>query len=94
MLFDGEETVHGECLEVEDEIAVLSVLDPLEDYIAPGHPANLYERNRLPIRLETGESVEAWVYRSPRPGARQPDEPAEWVSGGNWLQHDQRSGST
>lgn len=94
MLFDGVETVRGEWLEVLDERAVLQVLDPLEDFIAPGHPDNHYERCRLPVRLESGEMVEAWVYRNPGKETLAPAEPAEWVVGGNWLEYFQMRGST
>ena len=94
MLFDGVETVHGEWLEVLDERAVLQVLDPLEDFIAPGHPDNHYERCRLPVRLESGEMVEAWVYRNPGKETLEPTEPVEWVVGGDWQQWTQKTGST
>ncbi|MFJ2646730.1 gamma-glutamylcyclotransferase family protein [Streptomyces sp. NPDC087420] len=41
---------------------LLSVLDELEEYVAPGDPRNLYERVPRDVRRADGTTVRAWVY--------------------------------
>ncbi|MCK8676959.1 gamma-glutamylcyclotransferase family protein [Streptomyces lichenis] len=61
--------------------ALLAVLDALEEFLAPGHPLNAYERERCEaVRLADGARVAAWVYVAApavRPGAA--------ITGGDWL---------
>ncbi|WP_149183219.1 gamma-glutamylcyclotransferase family protein [Streptomyces sp. TRM49041] len=60
---------------------LLSVLDRLEDFLGPGHPLNVYEREaRDVVRVRDGSAVRAWVYvAAPRTELGAP------VPGGDWL---------
>lgn len=51
--------IHGEVYEVDEE--TLWDLDALE-----GHPF-WYRREKVPVVLEDGREVEAWIYFYPRP---------------------------
>lgn len=53
-------TIRGEVYEVDDN--TLARLDRLE-----GHPDH-YRRTEIKVRLDTGETVRAWIYFYPRPG--------------------------
>ncbi|WP_406860787.1 gamma-glutamylcyclotransferase family protein [Streptomyces sp. HUAS MG47] len=67
---------------------LLAVLDRLEDYFGPGHPRNLYERERRDVlRLRDGAAVPAWVYFA-APGAR----PGPLIEGGDWFRRPGRPG--
>ncbi|PRH76045.1 hypothetical protein C6N75_27725 [Streptomyces solincola] len=60
---------------------LLRDLDALEEFLAPGHPLNAYEREVCEaVRLSDGAPVRAWVYvagPAVRLGAA--------ISGGDWL---------
>ncbi|MEU7277363.1 gamma-glutamylcyclotransferase family protein [Streptomyces sp. NPDC045431] len=61
--------------------ALLSVLDGLEEYLGPGHPLNLYEREVCDVRrTRDGRTVRAWVYVA-APAARL----GPPIAGGDWL---------
>ncbi|HEY9370003.1 gamma-glutamylcyclotransferase family protein [Streptomyces sp.] len=67
---------------------LLVVLDRLEDYVGPGHPRNLYERERCEIlRQRDGARVPAWVYFA-APAARL----GPLIEGGDWLTRPGRPG--
>lgn len=54
--------VHGEVLQLDDPEATFIWLDPYEG-ITPGHRRqDEYERVRRTVRLESGETLETWVY--------------------------------
>ncbi|MEU6484014.1 gamma-glutamylcyclotransferase family protein [Streptomyces sp. NPDC046887] len=61
--------------------ALLAVLDALEEFLAPGHPLNAYERERCEaVRLADGARVAAWVYVA-APAVRL----GAAITGGDWL---------
>ncbi|MCS0638206.1 gamma-glutamylcyclotransferase [Streptomyces sp. LP05-1] len=61
--------------------ALLSVLDRLERFTAPGHPLNLYERRAREVRrARDGSAVRAWVYLA-APAVRL----GAAIAGGDWL---------
>ncbi|MEU0271986.1 gamma-glutamylcyclotransferase [Streptomyces sp. NPDC006307] len=86
----GPGEVTGELEEVAGELvsaapgeyaALLSVLDALEEYLGPGHPLNLYEREVCDVRrTRDGRMVRAWVYVA-APAARL----GRPIAGGDWL---------
>jgi gamma-glutamylcyclotransferase (GGCT)/AIG2-like uncharacterized protein YtfP len=54
--------VHGEVLQLGDPESVFVWLDPYEG-ITPGHRRqDEYERVRRAVRLDSGETLETWVY--------------------------------
>jgi len=57
-----DEVVQGEVVRLANPISSFRWLDVYEN-IAPGSPANEYERVVCTVRLASGEDVEAWVYR-------------------------------
>ena len=59
---DDDDRVRGELFEFDDP-ALLSRIDAIEDFFAPGDPRNLYERIELPVRLDgDARAVSAWTY--------------------------------
>ena len=66
-------SVFGEVHRMIDAETVLTVLDEIEGY-TPGSPdSSLYRRVAVPVTLEDGDVLRAWVYsttpRSARPSA-------------------------
>ncbi|MEV6396741.1 gamma-glutamylcyclotransferase family protein [Streptomyces sp. NPDC051907] len=63
---------------------LLAVLDHLEEYIAPGHPRNLYERVAHDVVRPDGTAVRAWVYvAAPRVATRLRTD-GVLIRGGDW----------
>ncbi|MFD9220486.1 gamma-glutamylcyclotransferase family protein [Streptomyces sp. NPDC060064] len=69
---------------------LLAVLDRLEEYVAPGHPRNLYERVARDVVRPDGTAVRAWVYLAAPGLARELRAKGTRIRGGNWCG---RSGS-
>jgi len=84
MLFSGREIVHGELVDLADETAALALLDPLEGFIAPGDPQNLYERRPVTVTDRQGKAVEAWVYICPPAAESRWWATGEPVANGDW----------
>lgn len=72
--------VHGELLELANPTATLRWLDAYEGIVPGEHPHNEYERLRLPVTRDSGETVDAWlyIYRGPLTTARV-------IPEGRWL---------
>lgn len=59
---EPSDIVHGEVLQLDDPESTFVWLDPYEG-ITPGHRRQgEYERVRRTVRLESGETLETWVY--------------------------------
>jgi gamma-glutamylcyclotransferase (GGCT)/AIG2-like uncharacterized protein YtfP len=74
--------VWGEVYDMDDPAGVLAALDEIEGY-REGHPEqSLYTRHLSPVQLDSGETLEAWVYfyNAPLGGAQR-------VPSGDYLQH-------
>ena len=84
MLFSGIETVQGELVDLTDEAAALALLDPLEGFIGPGEPQNLYERCQLMATDRQGKAMEAWVYICPPAAESRWWATGEPVANGDW----------
>ena len=79
---DDESSVAGELYELLDGPTVLAVLDEIEGY-RPNEPErSLYLRVRTDVRLESGETREAWAYFYNAPLGR-----AERIPSGDYLEH-------
>jgi gamma-glutamylcyclotransferase (GGCT)/AIG2-like uncharacterized protein YtfP len=59
--------VHGEILELLRPDATLQQLDDYEQAGTPFHQPAAYRRDKKPVLLEDGSTVEAWVYLYNRP---------------------------
>lgn len=83
---DPAATVTGEAVTAapEEYGRLLAVLDRLEEYGGPGHPANLYERVSREVLLEDGTPVRAWVYVAAERVARRLRAGGRTVDGGDW----------
>ncbi|MFE3601036.1 gamma-glutamylcyclotransferase family protein [Streptomyces sp. NPDC059142] len=66
---------------------LLSVLDELEGYRAPGDPRNLYERAARDMLRADGTAVRAWVYFAAPRTARDLRRRGRLIAGGDWLAH-------
>ncbi|MFE2596508.1 gamma-glutamylcyclotransferase family protein [Streptomyces sp. NPDC001840] len=66
---------------------LLAVLDELEEYVAPGHPRNLYERVAREVRPADGTPVRAWVYFAAARVARELRARGRLIGSGDWLAH-------
>lgn len=75
LILNDQNTVYGEVLEVRHPEKVLEILDRLEDFIAPNHPDNMYER-----KIITVDGMDCYVYE----WARALEGVSEWVPGQNW----------
>ncbi|MFI1399914.1 gamma-glutamylcyclotransferase family protein [Streptomyces sp. NPDC020681] len=64
---------------------LLAVLDRLEEYVAPGHPRNLYERVARDVLLPDGTAVRAWVYVAAPDVARRLRAQGTPIRGGDWC---------
>ncbi|GLF93820.1 gamma-glutamylcyclotransferase family protein [Streptomyces yaizuensis] len=67
--------------------ALLADLDELEEYTAPGHPGNLYERVPREITRADGTPVRAWVYLTPPGPAAALRREGIPIPGGDWCAH-------
>ncbi|MFD4141344.1 gamma-glutamylcyclotransferase family protein [Streptomyces sp. NPDC058572] len=65
---------------------LLVVLDHLEEFIAPGHPRNLYERVAREVIGEDGTAVRAWVYVAAEGLARELRDRGRTIEGGDWAE--------
>ncbi|WP_267245686.1 gamma-glutamylcyclotransferase family protein [Streptomyces sp. PR69] len=63
---------------------LLAVLDRLEEYIAPGHPRNLYERVVRDVVRRDGTAARAWVYLAAPPLAERLRASGVLITGGDW----------
>jgi gamma-glutamylcyclotransferase (GGCT)/AIG2-like uncharacterized protein YtfP len=63
---------------------LLAVLDHLEEYLAPGHPRNLYERVAREVVRGNGTAVRAWVYVAAPGVARKLRASGAPIRGGDW----------
>jgi gamma-glutamylcyclotransferase (GGCT)/AIG2-like uncharacterized protein YtfP len=79
---DPDGCVWGEVYEMDDPKCVLSALDEIEGYRESHPEQSLYTRQLYPVRLETGDTLEAWVYfyNAPLGGAQR-------IDSGDYLQH-------
>lgn len=66
---------------------LLAVLDELEEYLAPGHPRNVYERVAREVRPADGTPVRAWVYFAAARVARELRARGRLIVSGDWLAH-------
>jgi gamma-glutamylcyclotransferase (GGCT)/AIG2-like uncharacterized protein YtfP len=74
--------VWGEVHRMVDIDAVLATLDEIEGYSESEPDASLYTRSEIPVTLEDGRSVPAWVYFYNAPLGR-----AERIESGDYLEH-------
>ncbi|WP_187283086.1 gamma-glutamylcyclotransferase family protein [Streptomyces sp. t39] len=68
----------------EEYAALLRTLDGLEEYLAPGHPRNLYERLAREVVGEDGSPLRAWVYVAAAGVARELAADGVLIAGGDW----------
>ncbi|MFD8966536.1 gamma-glutamylcyclotransferase family protein [Streptomyces sp. NPDC059568] len=66
---------------------LLAVLDELEEYVAPGDPANVYERVARDVLSAGGTTVSAWVYFAAPRVAHELRARGQVIAGGDWLTH-------
>ncbi|MFE1958089.1 gamma-glutamylcyclotransferase family protein [Streptomyces sp. NPDC059479] len=66
---------------------LLAVLDELEEYFAPGDPANVYERVARDVLSAGGTTVSAWVYFAAPRVAHELRARGRLIAGGDWLTH-------
>lgn len=81
----GPAVIHGAVYSFAPEImeAVLSRLDELEGYYAPGNPSNLYDR----VEVTTGKGERVYVYEtSPRRRATITTKLPR-IPGGSWVEY-------
>ncbi|AXG77720.1 gamma-glutamylcyclotransferase family protein [Streptomyces paludis] len=64
---------------------LLAALDELEDYLAPGHPGNVYDRVARDVHLATGATARAWVYLAAPRIARELRASGRRIEGGDWM---------
>lgn len=78
-------TTRGEVLQFTKTSPVTAVLDRLEDFIAPGHPDNLYERvEREVVVPELDQKIRARVYVCPAHREKYIRKIGIPVPGGDW----------
>lgn len=80
----GAGVVRGDLVTIRpgQEQEALAVLDRLEVFYGPGNPQNEYERQTATVRSESGNLVQAWVYRW-----LGPTEGCPRVPDGDWISH-------
>lgn len=64
---------------------LLRTLDVLEEYLAPGHPRNLYERVAREVIRADGTPAHAWVYVAAPGVARGLARDGRPIPGGDWT---------
>jgi gamma-glutamylcyclotransferase (GGCT)/AIG2-like uncharacterized protein YtfP len=64
---------------------LLALLDHLEEYIAPRHPRNLYERVTCDVLRPVGTAVRAWVYVAAPRVAAELRAKGTRIQGGDWC---------
>jgi gamma-glutamylcyclotransferase (GGCT)/AIG2-like uncharacterized protein YtfP len=82
----GDGTVAGEVVTAApgEYGELIAVLDHLEEYAAPGHPRNLYERVARDVVRSDGRGVRAWVYVAAPGMARRLRATGTPIRGGDW----------
>lgn len=78
----SDSRVWGEVHEIRDPDAVLAALDELEGYSSSEPVTSLYTREEIPVTLDDGRVVRAWVYFYNAPLGK-----AERIESGDYLQH-------
>lgn len=78
----SEGLVWGEVYEMLNPSFVLEVLDEIEGYRDGEPEASLYTRVKTPVTLESGPTVDAWVYFYNAPLGR-----AQRIESGDYLEH-------
>jgi gamma-glutamylcyclotransferase (GGCT)/AIG2-like uncharacterized protein YtfP len=74
--------VWGEVHQMLDTDSVLSILDEIEGYSAAEPDKSLYTREEVPVTIDDGGIVLAWVYFYNAPLGR-----AERIDSGDYLEH-------
>lgn len=74
--------VWGEVHEMVEPDKVLPALDEIEGYSVSEPVTSLYTREEIPVTLDDGRVVSAWVYFYNAPLGR-----AERIESGDYLQH-------
>jgi gamma-glutamylcyclotransferase (GGCT)/AIG2-like uncharacterized protein YtfP len=74
--------VRGEVFEVTEAPLVLAALDEIEGYEPAAPDVSLYVRDVVPVRLDDGDSVDAWVYFYNAPLGQAPR-----ITSGDYLEH-------
>ncbi|NUK38070.1 gamma-glutamylcyclotransferase [Streptomyces lunaelactis] len=87
LLEPGGGTVAGEAVTAApgEYGELLAVLDRLEEYVAPGHPRNLYERVAREVLRPDGTAVRAWVYVAAAGVAEELRAKGTVIPGGDWT---------
>ncbi len=78
----SESRVWGEVHEMADPDLVLPALDEIEGYSVSEPLTSLYTREQIPVTLDDGRTVQAWVYFYNAPLGK-----AERIESGDYLQH-------
>ena len=79
-LLDSAHRVYGSLYELRNPELVFSMLDPYEGIDPVSEEEDLYARVLVPITLESGPTVEGFVYLF-----RWPVERLTWIEGGDYL---------
>jgi gamma-glutamylcyclotransferase (GGCT)/AIG2-like uncharacterized protein YtfP len=74
--------VRGEVFEVTDAGPVLAALDEIEGYQPSAPDVSLYVRRVVPVTLDDGDGVDAWVYFYNAPLGQAPR-----ISSGDYLEY-------
>jgi gamma-glutamylcyclotransferase (GGCT)/AIG2-like uncharacterized protein YtfP len=74
--------VRGEVHEMMEPGVVLPALDEIEGYSVSEPVTSLYTREEVPVTLDDGRVLDAWVYFYNAPLGR-----AERIESGDYLQH-------
>lgn len=77
-----DSTVHGEVHELLESETVLAALDRLEGTTMAEPETSLYTREQVPVTLDDGRVVRAWVYFYNAPIGRAPR-----IESGDYLAH-------
>lgn len=78
----GDGRVWGEVFETDDPASVLPPLDAIEGYRPAAPEQSLYTRMQVPVTLENGRTVSAWVYFYNAPLGQ-----ASQILSGDYLEH-------
>ncbi len=79
---DHDGVVWGEVFEMRERDPVLAALDEIEGYRDDEPESSLYTRVVVPVALDSGSSVDAWVYFYNAPLGR-----AQRIESGDYLDH-------
>ena len=78
----GDGRVRGEVFETDDPMSVLTRLDAIEGYRQTAPDQSLYIRTHVPVTLEDGRTMTAWVYFYNAPLGQ-----ASQILSGDYLEH-------